>query len=152
MTILLRQESPDTKDARALIAELDSYLMPMYPPESHHGYPVEKLIAEQVAFFVIRVEGTAAACGGVKLFGTEYAEIKRIFVRPQFRGLGLAKAVMSHLEDYARDRGIRVFRLETGIDQAEAIGLYEKLGYRRIGAFGEYAPDPLSLYFEKTVE
>jgi putative acetyltransferase len=152
MPIDILPESPDTEEARSLIAELDAYLMPMYPPESHHGYPAEKLIAEKVAFFVVRCDGAAAGCGGVKLFGTEYAEIKRMYIRPPFRGLGLARAMMAHLEAYAHERGIRVFRLETGIDQAEAIGLYERAGYRRIAAFGEYQPDPLSLFFEKAAD
>jgi len=75
-----------------------------------------------------------------------------MYVRPQFRGMGLAKAMMTHLEEYARDRGIRIFRLETGIDQHEAIRLYERSGYRRISAFGVYQPDPLSLFFEKLAD
>jgi putative acetyltransferase len=151
MPVFITPERPDTDDARALIADLDAYLIPLYPPESHHGYPVEKLLAEGVHFFVVRVEGAAAGCGAVKLFATEYAEIKRMYVRPQFRGLGLAKAMLAHLEEYSRAQGIRVFRLETGIDQPEAIGLYERLGYRQIQPFGEYLPDPLSRFYEKTV-
>ena len=134
-----------------LIQELEATLDPLYPSESWHGFSVEKLIAEEVAFFVLRYNGAPAGCGGVKLFGTEYGEIKRIFVRPQYRGLGLSKLIMEHLAGYARERGIPVLRLETGIYQPEAIGLYERLGYRRIGPFGEYKDDPLSIYFEKRI-
>ena len=151
MPITITPERPDSDDARTLIAELDAYLIPLYPPASHHGYPVEKLLAEGVDFFIIRVEGAAAGCGAVKFFGTDYAEIKRMYVRPQFRGLGLAKVMLAHLEDFARGRGIRVFRLETGVDQPEAIGLYERLGYQQIAPFGEYLPDPLSRFYEKSV-
>lgn len=151
MPITITPERPDSDDARTLIAELNAYLIPLYPPASHHGYPVEKLLAEGVDFFIIRVESAAAGCGAVKFFGTDYAEIKRMYVRPQFRGLGLAKAMLAHLEDFARGRGIRVFRLETGVDQPEAIGLYERLGYQQIAPFGEYLPDPLSRFYEKSV-
>src|SRR6476659_33431 len=114
-------ERPDTVDARALIAELEAYLVPLYPFESRHGYSVEKLIAEGVVFFLIRDGGAAAGCGGIQLHGNEYGEIKRMYVRPQFRGLGFGKLMLDHLADYARSQDITLLRLETGIHQAEAI-------------------------------
>lgn len=150
-TTVISVERPDTEDARALITELEAHLAPFYPIESRHGYSVEKLIDEDVAFFLIRVNGTPAGCGGVKLFGTDYGEIKRMYIRPQFRGLGLAKAMLDHLANYARDRGVTLLRLETGIHQHEAIGLYERAGFETIPPFGEYKPDPLSRFFEKRI-
>ena len=131
--------------------ELEADLEPLYPSESRHGYAVEKLIAQGVAFFVIRHDGEPAGCGGVQLFGTEYGELKRMYVRPQFRGLGLAKAMLTHLAEYARDRGIGLLRLETGIHQHAAIGLYEREGFRPIPPFGEYKDDPLSRFYEKQI-
>jgi GNAT superfamily N-acetyltransferase len=97
----------------------------------------------------MRHDGTPAGCGGVKLFDTEYGEIKRMYVRPQFRGLGLGKLMLHHLADYARQQGVAVLRLETGIYQTEAIGLYERSGFQRIPPFGAYQEDPLSLFYEK---
>ena len=149
--VTILPERPDSEIAIALIDELEDFLVPLYPSESRHGFSVEKLISEKVAFFVLRYNGAPAGCGGVKLFGTEYGEIKRIFVRPQYRGLGLSKLIMEHLAGYAREHGIPTLRLETGIYQPEAIGLYERLGYQRISAFGEYKEDPLSVYFEKRI-
>jgi putative acetyltransferase len=90
-----------------------------------------------------------AGCGGVQLFGTEYGELKRMYVRPRFRGLGLGKLILSHLTDYASQQGVGVLRLETGIYQTEAIGLYEGSGFERIPPFAAYSEDPLSLFFEK---
>ena len=145
------EERPDTSDARTLITELESHLACLYPSESRHGYSVDKLLSEGVAFFVIRENGVAAGCGGVQLFGTEYGELKRMFVRPQFRGLGLGKLIVDHLTDYARQQGVSVLRLETGIYQKEAIGLYEGSGFRRVPPFGAYIEDPLSLFFEKRI-
>jgi ribosomal protein S18 acetylase RimI-like enzyme len=107
------------------------------------------LLAEQVAFFVIRVDEAPAGCGGVQLFGSDYAEVKRMYVRPQFRGQGLAKSMLDHLTEYARSRAAGRLRLETGIHQRAAIRLYEQTGFRRIPPFGEYRADPLSLFFEK---
>jgi GNAT superfamily N-acetyltransferase len=116
MTEILR-ERPDTADALALIDELEDYLVPLYPAESRHGYSVEKLLREGVAFFLVREDGVAAGCGGVQIYGGEYGELKRMFVRPQFRGLGLGKMMLNHLAKYARQQGVGLLRLETGIHQ-----------------------------------
>ncbi|MCB0113084.1 MAG: GNAT family N-acetyltransferase [Caldilineaceae bacterium] len=149
MTISIAAERPDSPDATLLIEELEAYLAPQYPQESRHGYSVDKLIQQGVAFFVARNDGEAAGCGGVQIFGQEYGELKRMYVRPRYRGLGLAKALLDHLTEYALRQGVSCLRLETGIHQTEAIGLYERWGFRRIGPFGAYRDDPLSLYFEK---
>ncbi len=151
MSAVIAAERPDTSDASALITELEATLEPLYPQESRHGLSVERLIAENVPFFVLRADGIAAGCGGVKLFGTDYGEIKRMYVRPQFRGQGFAKLVLNHLSDYAWAQAITLLRLETGIHQHEAIGLYERVGFHRIGPFGDYKDDPLSLFYEKSL-
>ena len=150
-TVEITLERPDSDDAKALIEELEAYLIPLSPAESRHGYSIEKLIKEDVPFFIIRNNGTPVACGGVKLFGADYGEIKRMYVRPQFRGLGFAKLMLNHLAEYARDHGVAILRLETGIAQQEAIALYERSGFRRIPPFGEYKPDPLSRFYEKRI-
>ena len=151
MPVVVTMERPDSADAAALITELDAVLTPLYPTESRHGLSVERLIAEAVAFYVLRSDGTPAACGGIKLFGTDYGEVKRMYVRPQFRGSGFAKLILNHLADHARAHGVSLLRLETGIHQKEAIGLYEGLGFRRIPPFGPYKPDPVSLCYEKRI-
>ncbi len=149
MAIVIAQERPDAEEVRALIDELQGYLAPLYPQSSQHGLSVERLVAERVAFFVARCDGAAAACGGLKSYAPEYAEVKRMYVRPAFRGLGLAKQILQRLEEEARRQGISVLRLETGIFQPEAIGLYERVGFQRRGPFGEYEEDPLNRFYEK---
>jgi len=151
MTTMIVPERPDTADAQMLIAELEQHLAPYYPATSRHGYSVEKLIRQGVAFFIARVDDVPAGCGGVQFFGTEYGELKRMFVRLQFRGLGLAKLMLQHLEQYTRAHDINLLRLETGIHQKEAIGLYERMGFQSIPPFGEYVDDPLSKFFEKRI-
>jgi ribosomal protein S18 acetylase RimI-like enzyme len=155
MATLIEQERPDAPDAVTLISELETYLTPMYPQESRHGYSVEKLLQQGVAFFVLRHDDVPAGCGGVQLFrstdgdGFAYGEVKRMYVRSQFRGLGFGRLVLDHLTEYTLRNGVHVLRLETGIYQVEAIGLYERYGFQRIAPFGEYREDLLSLYFEK---
>ena len=77
-----------------------------------------------------------AGCGGIKIVDADYGEVKRMYVRPQFSGLGLAKMMLAYLADYARARNIPLLRLETGIHQQNAIALYEREGFRRIPPFG----------------
>jgi putative acetyltransferase len=151
MTTIIAPERPDTPDAQILIAELEAHLEPYYPKTSRHGYSVEKLLQQRVAFFVTRHDEIPAGCGGVQFYGNEYGEIKRMFVRPQFRGLGLARLMLQHLEEYSREHNIPILRLETGIHQKEAIRLYENWGFHNIPPFGEYVEDPLSRFFEKRI-
>jgi putative acetyltransferase len=152
MPTTIDTERPDTPDASALIGELEAELEALYPSESRHGYSVERLLAKGVTFFVARQDGVPAACGGVELVGNEYAELKRMYVRPRFRGLGLSKLVLKQLTEHARRHGIQVLRLETGIHQREAIGLYERMGFEQIAPFGAYEPDPLSRFYEKQLQ
>ncbi len=151
MSAIITLERPDSADAVMLISELDAHLEPLYPAKSRHGYSVDKLISQAVEFFLLRDNGTPAGCGGIQLFGNEYGELKRMYVRPQFRGLGFGNLLLDHLAEYARARGIAVLRLETGIHQTAAIKLYENWGFQRIGPFGSYSEDPLSLCYEKRI-
>ncbi len=144
-------EGPDTADAMLLIDELQTHLESFYPPESRHGFSVERLIKEGVAFFVLRVDGAPAGCGGIKLCGREYGELKRMYVRPEFRGRKYGELLVDHLTAYARTHGVTLLRLETGIHQQAAIRLYERLGFRRIPPFGPYTDDPVSRCYEKSV-
>lgn len=151
MSVRITSERPDTPAAQALIAGLEAEMGPLYPRENRFGYSVEKLIAEGVAFFLIRVDEAPAGCGGLQLYGAEYGEIKRMYVHPQFRGLGLARLMLEHLADYARSRGVSVLRLETGIYQTDAIGLYERMGFRRVPPFGAYKESAFNIFYEKRV-
>jgi len=149
MSAIITAERPDTADAVVLITELEGVLEPLYPRESRHGFSIDQLLAEAVPFFVLRSDGTPAACGGVKLYGSDYGEVKRMYARPQFRGLGFGRLMLDHLADYTRAQGVTLLRLETGIHQHAAIRLYEQSGFYRIPPFASYTDDPVSLCYEK---
>jgi len=151
MPITITPELPVTHDAILLIGELENYIAPLYPHDSEHGLSPEELVRKGVAFFVIRSDGILAGCGGVRLYGIDYGEIMRMYVRPEFRGKGFGKLILQHLEEYALDHGIRVLRLKTGIFQPEALGLYEQQGYRIILPFGAYKAHRLNKYYEKNL-
>jgi len=149
MAIQIVEVPPDSADAVQLIGELDDHLLAHpYPPQSRHAFSVDKLVREGVVFFITYYEGQLAGCGGVKMFD-DYGEVKRMFVRPIHRGRGLGKAMLNRLAEYALSKGANVLRLETGIYEVEAIGLYESWGFSRRIPFGEYVEDPLSVYLEK---
>jgi putative acetyltransferase len=98
MLATITAERPDTPDALLLTDELQTHLESFYPPESRHGFSVERLIKEGVAFFVLRVDGAPAGCGGIKLFGREYGELKRMYVRPEFRGRKYGEQLVDQMQ------------------------------------------------------
>ena len=133
---------------RALIAELDAYQQALYPPESNHLVPVDALRRPDVVFLVAHFGSEVVGCGALVDQRGEYGELKRMYVRPSSRGMGVGAALLAALAGEARSRGLRRLRLETGIAQPEALRLYERSGFRRRGPFGAYRHDPLSLFLE----
>lgn len=142
-------EPPAQSDVLALIEDLDAYQKPLYPIESFHGIDLAALSQPHVLFAVARdARGLALGCGAM-VVGPEYGEVKRMYTRPEARGLGLGGRLLALLEGEARARGCTLFRLETGYLQGEALRLYERCGYGRRGPFGEYTDDPTSVFMEK---
>jgi GNAT superfamily N-acetyltransferase len=84
---------------------------------------------------VARLRERPVACGALKLHGRKPAEVKRMWVAPEMRGLGLGSRLLSELEQRARGAGARTARLETNRALTEAIALYQRSGYREVAAF-----------------
>ncbi len=148
--VVITIADPAEASVRVLIDELDQYMIPLYPAESNHLLDIETLRQPEMRFFSAIVGEDVMGCGGCWLHG-DYAEIKRVYVSPKARGLGLARKLMQRIEDEARGCGKMIARLETGIHQPEAIGLYRALGYADRGPFGGYGPDPNSVFMEKAL-
>lgn len=142
-------EHPDQPDVIQLIDDLDAYQKPLYPPESHHGIDIAALSAANVLFAVARDgEGRAIGCGAI-VIESGFGELKRMYVRPENRGQGIAAKVLAFLEGEAAVKGCTTFMLETGPSQPEALALYARSGYARRGPFGGYGPDPFSVFMQK---
>ncbi len=136
-----------------MVEKLDALMNGLYPPESTHLTPPEELSAGANRFFAAKVDGKLMGCGGFRVVGRDYTEIKRIFVDPSARGLGLAKALLNRLESESRSLGILEMKLETGISQPEAIRLFERCGYTQCPVFGDYPKnDPYSYFMRKTLD
>jgi GNAT superfamily N-acetyltransferase len=101
------------------------------------------------AHFVCVLDGRAVACGAWQPLEPGVAELKRMYVRPAYRGRGIARHLVVALEEEALAAGYPVVRLETGTYLAAAIGLYRSSGYVPIPVYGEYVGNPLSVCFEK---
>lgn len=151
MTLTLAIESPRQPDVERLLEALDAYQGALYPAESNHFLDVEALAAPGIRFFVARRDGRAVGCGALRIDAAGYGELKRMFVSPEARGLKLGRRILDRLEEEARREGLAWLRLETGIHQPEALGLYRSAGYAEREAFGEYKPDPLSVFMEKSL-
>jgi GNAT superfamily N-acetyltransferase len=142
-------EPANSPEAKALVQALDDYQIGLYPIESHHGVGLDVLMQPNMLFAVARSpEGAAMACGALMLMPS-YGELKRFYALPTCRGMGLGKALIAFLEQAAQMRGCHQVWLETGIHQAEALGLYARCGYARGQPFGSYVDDPLSVFMVK---
>jgi putative acetyltransferase len=145
-------EIPDQPEVRQLISELDTYLLSLYPAENVYALDLASLLAANVLFAVARdAAGVTSGCAAI-VRHAEYAEIKRMYVRPASRGQGVARQLIGFLEQKAAEYGCRRFLLETGPSNPEALDLYQRMGYQRCGAFGDYPEHPLSVFMEKRVE
>jgi GNAT superfamily N-acetyltransferase len=135
-------------DFRALVEKLDAELSLRDGPDHdfyHQFNGIEGLYQVVVAY-----EGSIpVACGAIKPFGADRMEIKRMFVLPEYRGLGTAQKVIRALEVWAWESGATRCVLETGRRQPEAIAFYRKSGYVQIENYGPYRGIGNSLCFEK---
>lgn len=149
-SVVITEGDPRAPDSRALLAASHALMQSLFPSESNHYLSVEALCAPDIAFLVAQVDGKTLGCGAVAA-KDGYGEVKSMFVDPAARGLGIADAMMQALTEQAARLGLSLLRLETGDTLSAAIRLYEKHGFYRIGPFGDYAEDPLSLFMEKRV-
>lgn len=143
-------ESPLSPDGLALIAGSQLALLEVFTPDEIFTLDPAELDVPAISFFVARADGRAVGCVALLDCG-DYGEIKRLYVGPEGRGKGLARALMAALETHACLRGQRMMRLETGDALVAAVALYKSLGYAVRGPFGDYPEHPASLFMERTL-
>ena len=113
--------------------------------------PVNDPLVPRSTFLLARIDGRPVACGALRPMDEEAAEVRRMYVAPSVRRKGIARRLLTALEQVASGFGYRILRLETGNRQPEAIALYESFGFYRIPPYGCHIGDPLSICFEKSV-
>ncbi len=138
------------KNFHNLITQLDNALNGKYQ-ETQKEYNKYNKIESLDTVIVVFDEEKPVGCGCFKQFGGDKVEIKRMYVSSDYRGKGISKLILGELEAWAKDLGFTKAILETGLKQAEAIGLYSKYGYHKIENYGQYKNLPNSLCFEKAL-
>jgi DNA-binding MarR family transcriptional regulator/GNAT superfamily N-acetyltransferase len=134
-------EDPASTAARHCIesyfAELDARFDAGFDPGRSISADVEELTEPAGLLLVARLRGEPVGCGALKLHGREPAEVKRMWVAPSARGLGVGRRILSELEERARRHGVGLLRLETNRTLKEAGGLYRSAGYVEVEAFND---------------
>ncbi|MFN8243501.1 MAG: GNAT family N-acetyltransferase [Ferruginibacter sp.] len=149
MYSLIRTNSSNT-DFRELVTLLDQDLA-IRDGEEHGFYARFNSIAHLDQVVVMYENDYPVGCGAFKPYESGTAEIKRMYVRPAFRGKGYASSVLQELEKWAAELGYRACVLETGKKQPEAIRLYQKAGFALIPNYGQYAGVENSVCMRKEV-
>jgi putative acetyltransferase len=120
-----------------------------YTSEQTFGYTAEQLQRANVYLVGARLDGRLAGVGGLQLQKDGVGELKRFFVAPECRGIGVADAVLGALLDYARGHQLSVLRLETGDKQRAAIAFYRRHGFVEIPRFGPYLASETSVCMQR---
>ena len=150
----IRRVSITSAAAQALIRVLNAELSDRYPEPgaNHFRLDAAEVAPGRGAFFIACEGERPVGCGAIRLLAPERAEIKRMYVEPAARGLGIGRSILTALEEEARTLGAREIVLETGPRQPEALALYARAGFSPIEAFGEYEGSPFSVCMMKTLD
>lgn len=150
--IRVERADPTLPVCEQLMQELSAELGALYGDDGVGNFSAAQVMVPRSAFVVAWLNGDAVGCGAIRPMAESHvAEVKRMYVRPQMRGKGISRRVLLTLEALAKEFDYTTLRLETGLRQPQAMGLYETEGYRRIPCFGDYALDPLSVCYEKAL-
>ena len=139
--VIFSVENPRTADARWCIdqyfAELNARFESGFDPRRSISADTHELTPPAGALLIARLRGRPMGCGALKFHAHEPAELKRMWVAPEARGLGIGRRLLVELERHARQAGVRKLRLETNGSLKEAIALYRRSGYREVPAFND---------------
>lgn len=132
----LVKTNSDNLDFKKLSALFDEYLVDIDGDERDFFAFYNNVKLENV--LVIYENEEAVGCGGFKKYDDTTAEIKRMFVHPNHRNKGLARLILTELENWATEKGFTSYILETSPKLTNAVALYEKSGYHLIPNYGQY--------------
>jgi GNAT superfamily N-acetyltransferase len=149
VTFSLERVRYDSDQAQGLIAELQGEYTERYGGPDATPVDPDEFEPPHGAFFVAHREGQLVGCAGMRRHSATDVEVKRMFVRRPFRGRGWSRTLLTLIEAEARALGFQRIVMETGLQQPEAMGLYESSGYDPIPGFGHYADSPVNRCYAK---
>ena len=147
-------DAPTSAAARyclgSYLAELETRFDTGFDPDRSISADADELTEPRGLLLIARLREEPIGCGALKLHGRDPVEIKRMWIAPTARGLGVGRRLLDELERHARRHGAAVARLETNRALTEAIGLYRSAGYTEIAPFND---EPYAHHwFEKSLE
>ncbi len=152
MSLTITIESPLQDEVRALIADLNEYLLSLTPPEGCHHLTVEQMAGPDTTVFIARENGKAIACGALKRHGDGIGEVKRMWTNPAYQGRGIGGRILDQIIALARQEGVKRLVLETGDRHPAAWRVYERAGFTRCGRVLDYPDSIWSVFYEMELE
>lgn len=150
--VTIQNVTIDAPEAQRLVRALDAYLNALYPPDQNFlELDRRETDGESGVFLVARIADYAVGCGAVRRIDEQVGELKRMYVAPSHRSLGIGAAIMQHLENWAASHGLAQLVLEAGERQVEALRFYERNGFQRIERFGRYVGAVNSVCYGKVL-
>ena len=146
-------ESPLADDLALLFQRHKADMHADTPPESIHMMPRDMLASAGIDFFVLRRGSAAVGMAALKRLDPTHGEIKSMHILAEARGAGLSRLMLDRLIEHARQQGMTRLSLETGAQAsfAAARGLYRQGGFEECLPFGDYRPDPNSVFMTRTL-
>lgn len=153
-TMRIEIDDPARPDVYALLEEHLRNMYELSPPESVHALDVSGLKRPEITFWSVRDGDELLGCGALKELEPGHGEVKSMRTPSAMRRRGAGRAVLNHILAEARRRGYKRLSLETGPAQTfgAAHHLYESVGFRHCGPFGDYKLDPFSVFMTLDLE
>lgn len=151
MTFTLERVRYDSPIAQQLIEELQEEYVLRYGGRDETPVEPGEFDPPGGSFLLAYRDEVLVGCAGMRRRSAAEVEVKRMFIRREYRGRGYARELLTLVEDEARALGYSRVLVETGGAQPEAMGLYESSGYERIPGFGHYRNEPQNRCYAKTV-
>ena len=147
----IRPAAASSPEIRALLQEHLADMRAISPPESVHALDPDDGTMSGVTFWTVWAGEVLVGCGGLKALTPVHGEVKSMRTVRAHRRAGAGRAMLQHILDEARRRGYERVSLETGVQPPfeAAHRLYEAFGFERCGPFGDYGPDPNSVFMTR---
>lgn len=153
MSFTISTETPLSDDVRALVKELNEFTFELTPAEFCHHMTVEQMAQPDLTLFVARdASGATLGMGALKRHANGVGEVKRMFVKPEARGLGVGGAILARIEDLARQEGVTRIVLETGSNFDAAKRVYERSGFATCEPVLDYPPSAWTAFYAKALQ
>jgi putative acetyltransferase len=152
LSFTIATETPLQDDVRALVQALNEFTFGLTPAEFRHHMTVEQMAGDDTTLFVARdANGAPLGMGALRRHAGGVGEVKRMFVAPAARGLGVGGAILERIEALARQEGLTRVVLETGANFDAAKHVYERGGFAACEPVLDYPPSAWTAFYAKTL-